>query len=133
LANEVNKGMSQKAKSGGTPSRAPIGYRNIQRPNEFGSLVRTVETDPERAPHIRWAFEAYATGDWTLTRMVAELELRGFTTVPTAKRPARPIRTNHLHMILTNPYYKGDVVWKGVRYDGRHSAMQPLGPECKPY
>lgn len=83
--------------------KAPIGYRKIQRPNEFGSLVGTVETDPERAAHIRWAFDAYATGEWTLTRMAAELDLRGFTTVPTAKRPARPIRTNRLHMILTNP------------------------------
>lgn len=123
LANEVNKGMSQKAKSGGTPTKAPIGYRNVQRPNEFGSLVRTVDIDPERVSLIRWIFTAYAAGDWTLTRMVAELELRGFSSVPTAKRPARPIRSNHLHMILTNPYYKGDIMWHGARYDGRHEPL----------
>ena len=27
--------------------------------------VRTVEVDPERAPLMRRAFDAYATGEWT--------------------------------------------------------------------
>ena len=31
-----------------------------------GREVRTVDLDPERAPLMRWAFEAYASGDWTL-------------------------------------------------------------------
>lgn len=30
LATEVKKGMSQKVKNGGTPTKAPIGYRNIR-------------------------------------------------------------------------------------------------------
>jgi site-specific DNA recombinase len=123
LANEVNKGMGQKAKSGGTPTRAPIGYRNVQRSGEFGTLVRTIDIDPVRADHIRWAFTAYATGEWTLLKMAAELEVRGLATVPTKSWPARPLRANYVQRVLTNPYYKGDITWHGVRYDGRHEAL----------
>ncbi|BAK37579.1 hypothetical protein MLP_45650 [Microlunatus phosphovorus NM-1] len=32
---------------------------------------------PERAEYIIWAFRAYATGKWSVTRLAAELEARG--------------------------------------------------------
>jgi site-specific DNA recombinase len=123
LANEVNKGMTQKAKSGGTPGKAPIGYRNVRTITAEGREARTVHVDPTRAPLITWAFDAYATGDWTLRRLTAELQTRGLTNPPTPKLPARPIRDNHLHKILTNPYYKGDVVWRGVQHTGQHTPI----------
>jgi DNA invertase Pin-like site-specific DNA recombinase len=49
LANEVIKGLKQKAKTGGTPGRVPPGYLNVIR-REAGRELRTVEVDPERAP-----------------------------------------------------------------------------------
>lgn len=70
LATEVAKGMTQKAKTGGTPGKAPLGYRNTRIINAEGCEVRTVELDPERAELIRWAFQAYAT-EWTLTSLLA--------------------------------------------------------------
>jgi DNA invertase Pin-like site-specific DNA recombinase len=48
LATEVHKGMSQKAKTGGTPGKAPVGYLNIVRRTIEGREERTVEVDPER-------------------------------------------------------------------------------------
>lgn len=123
LANEVVKGMEQKAKTGGTPGKVPLGYRNVRIVNEEGREVRTVDVDPERAELITWAFTAYATGDWTLKQMTAELERRGLRTRATPRSPARPIKWNSLHKILTTPYYKGEVTYRGVRYPGRH---QPL-------
>lgn len=123
LATEVLKGMEQKAKTGGTPGKAPLGYRNVRALNADGQEVRTVEVDPERGPLIAWAFQAYATGDWTLKRLTAALETRGLTTVPTRKRPAQPIKFNSLHRILTTPYYKGDVTYHGVNYPGRHRPL----------
>src|SRR5262249_45547142 len=60
LASEALKGMTQKAKDGGTPGRAPIGYLNTRRRIE-GREVRTVVVDPQRARLIQWAFEVYAT------------------------------------------------------------------------
>ncbi|MDQ1736463.1 MAG: site-specific recombinase [Pseudonocardiales bacterium] len=123
LATEVIKGMSQKVKTGGTPGKPPLGYRNVRAINGDGREVRTIELDPNRAELIRWAFQAYATGDWTLTGMVTELELRGLTNPPTPKFPVRPVKANHLYSILTHPYYKGEVVWRGARYPGRHAKL----------
>ncbi len=57
LAHEVIKGSVQKAKAGGTPGKAPLGYLNVRRV-ENGREVRTVEIDPERGPLMKWAFEA---------------------------------------------------------------------------
>jgi len=85
-----------------------------------GVEVRTVETDPDRAAHIRWAFDTYATGDWTLRQLATELEIRGLTQRPTAKRAARPLSPKELGKVLHNPYYKGTVTWKGVEFDGNH-------------
>ena len=127
LANEVVKGMEQKAKTGGTPGKAPLGYRNVRLVTDDGREVRTVDVDPERAPLITWAFEAYATGDWTLSRMAAELEHRGLRTRQTPKSPGRVLRQNSLHKILTTPYYMGEVTYRGARYPGRH---QPLVDEA---
>jgi site-specific DNA recombinase len=49
LANEVLKGITQKAKNGGTPGKAPLGYLNVRK-IESGREIRTVEIDPVRAP-----------------------------------------------------------------------------------
>ncbi|MFH5227301.1 recombinase family protein [Antrihabitans spumae] len=123
LAAEVNKGMEQKAKTGGTPGKAPLGYRNVGALNPEGREVRTVDVDPERGPLITWAFNAYATGDWTLRRLVDALEARGLQSRPTSKSPGQSLRINSLHKILTTPYYKGEVTYRGVRYPGRHQSL----------
>src|SRR5690625_7618986 len=49
LANEVSKGMSQKAMTGGTNGKAPIGYLNVSTRDELGRELRIVEPDPTRA------------------------------------------------------------------------------------
>lgn len=123
LAHEVVKGMEQKAKIGGTPGKAPLGYLNVRVTNNDGREVRTVVVDPERAPLITWAFKAYATGDWTLKQLADELERQGLTTRPTPRSPGRPIKFNSLHKILSTPYYKGEVTYRGVRYPGRHDPL----------
>jgi site-specific DNA recombinase len=123
LAHEVVKGMEQKAKIGGTPGKAPLGYRNVRVVSVEGHEVRTVVLDPDRAPLITWAFIAYATGDWTLKRLTAELERRGLTTRPTPRSPTRPLKYSSLHKILSTPYYKGEVTYRGVRYPGRHEPL----------
>lgn len=123
LANEVVKGMSQKAKTGGTTGKAPIGYSNRAIVNEEGREVRTVVIDETRAPLIRWAFTAYASGEFTITQLVAELTARGLTTPPTPKRAAHALKPPQLYSVLTNPYYLGIVKFRGVSYPGRHTPL----------
>jgi site-specific DNA recombinase len=125
LATEVVKGLSQKAAQGGTVTKAPIGYRNVGVRDEFGREIRTVEIDEERTPLIRWAFQVFASGDWTTSQLHQELVARGLTSAATPRRPSRPIAKSSVHRMLTNPYYKGSVRYQGVTYAGAHEAIVP--------
>jgi hypothetical protein len=49
---------------GGTPGKAPVGYRNIRYLDDNGREVRTVEVDPERARLVTLAFEMCATPEF---------------------------------------------------------------------
>ncbi len=122
LASEVNKGLIQKAKNGGTPVKAPIGYLNVRK-IEDGREVRTVEIDPERAPFVIWAFKTYATGEWTIRTLHAEVTKRGLLSKPTPKRPSRPLAQSAFNDMLKNPYYTGIVRYRGVEYQGRHEPL----------
>ena len=119
LANEVNKGLIQKAKSGGTPFRAPIGYMPV-RIWENGREIRTVGVDEERAPLVRQAFEMYATGEWTTRTLLKEMTEKGLLSRPTPKRPSQPITVSAFHNVLRNPYYAGIIEYRGVRSQGKH-------------
>ena len=123
LAAEVVKGMSQKARSGGTVGRAPLGYRNHRTTDAEGREMRTVIVDNERAPLVKRAFKMYATGDWTIATLVDYLNERGLTTVPSPRLPSKPITEGLLHKILINSYYKGQTKFQGVHYDGRHEPL----------
>jgi len=83
LSNEAKKGMGEKAKRGGTIGYAPVGYRNVSTRLADDSGVerdvKTVEVDPERAPHVIWAFQRYAEGDISITSLTAALAARGLT------------------------------------------------------
>jgi site-specific DNA recombinase len=91
LAAEAKKGLIQKANAGGTPTRAPLGYLNVRQLID-GREVRTVEVDPERAPHVRWAFAAYGSGAYTLDTLQATLAERGLIT-PVQRRAGRRNRS----------------------------------------
>src|SRR5437660_455956 len=68
LASEIRKGMDQKAKMGGWPTRAPIGYLNV-REKSAGRDIAKVVLDPERALPVREAFRLYATGEHSLPEL----------------------------------------------------------------
>ena len=123
LAQEVRKGMRQKVLQGGTPSRAPIGYLNVRRQTDDGQEFRTVVIDSERAPHVTWALEAYATGDWSVAQLVAELEKRGLRTRSTPAGPAGSPTVTSFHRVLTNPYYKGIVTMNSAQHAGLHEPL----------
>jgi site-specific DNA recombinase len=122
LGVEVLKGMVTKAKRGGTPYQAPIGYLNHR---EFtdGVEIRTVIIDPDRAPLVRWAFEQYVTGEWSVSRLADELNVRGLRTRPSRKRVAKEVTPSGVHHMLRNPYYIGVVPYQGVFHEGKHEAL----------
>jgi len=123
LANEVMKGMGEKARNGGTLGKAPLGYMNVRARDENGREIRTIALDEERAPLIRLAFTEYATGQWTTKRLAAHLHSHGLTTVPTARKPAKAVSGAQLHRMLRHPYYKGVISFQGVDYAGAHEPL----------
>lgn len=52
LVSEVVKGTEQKVLAGGTPPRAPIGYRNVGKIVGYCFEERSVEPDANRVEHI---------------------------------------------------------------------------------
>ena len=123
LANEVIKGMGEKARNGGTLGKAPLGYVNVRGRDEHGREIRTVELDQQRAPLLRLAFSEYATGNWTVSQLAKHLAGLGLDVPATPSKPARPITKGRLHTLLRHPYYKGVVQFQGVEYAGKHEPL----------
>ena len=123
LAAESRKGMLQKVKSGGTPGKAPFGYTNTRLRSPEGREVRTVEVDAERSEAVRWLYQAYATGEWTMSMLRDELDRQCITARATPKFPARPLAISQIERILKNRYYLGEVCYENVWYPGRHDPI----------
>ncbi len=121
LSQEIKKGIDQKASQGGWPTIAPIGYRNVRREGGGRRGEALLERD-QRAPLVTWAFDRYATGSWTLARLAEALAEKGLRN----RRGSAP-GVSAVHRMLRNPVYAGVVRWKGVEYEGRHTALVPRG------
>src|SRR6266511_1829041 len=121
LAGEIRKGMTQKAKVGGWPTKAPIGYLNV-REKIAGKEIAKVVLDPERALLVREAFRLYATGESSLPELQAAMHAKGLTS-PYAAKSGEPVAVSKLAEMLANPFYVGTVAWNGVRYPGQHKAL----------
>ena len=90
LSAEAKKGMAQKAKNGGTHGVAPMGYVNTLTRVE-GYEIKGVAVDPDRAPHVTWAFSAYASGDWSVSSIQEALVERGLKARVTRKYRGKPL------------------------------------------
>lgn len=109
LSEETSKGMMEKAAQGHWPTTAPYGYRN-------NKMTRLVELDPEKALYVKRAFELYGTGEYSIQRLIKILAEEGFQFRPSQAKPA----TSNMHHILTNTFYTGHFVYKGVSRIGHH-------------
>jgi hypothetical protein len=123
LASEIRKGMTQKAKMGGWPTRAPVGYLNV-RDKTAGKEIAKVILDPERASLVREAFRLYSTGEYSILELQATMHAKGLTS-PDARRAGAPISASKLAEMLANPFYAGVVEWGGVQYEGQHNLLVP--------
>ncbi len=122
LAAEVLKGTTEKARRGGAPFRAPIGYRNVRETFD-GREIRTIAIDEVRGPLIKEAFELYASGEYSLLELASIMEAKGLRTPKTPSRPPGVVAANRLNTILRNPFYVGIVSYRGESHPGRHEAL----------
>jgi hypothetical protein len=116
-------GMARKHTDGGTVGKAPIGYLNTAERVE-GREIRIVTVDPERAPLVKLAFDAFATGNYSISSLCELLDEAGLRTPPTAKRAPAPLSRANVHYMLRREYYIGVVTWCGAKNpDCRHEAL----------
>ena len=122
-AEKVKMGLRRKHSQGGTPGRAPIGYRNVRK-RELGRDIRTVEIDEERAPLVQMAFRCYASGEYSITAITELLDAAGLRTPMTAKRPPAALARSAVHRMLKDDYYIGVVTFEGAKNpDGLHPPL----------
>jgi site-specific DNA recombinase len=123
LASEVRKGMGQKAKLGGYPHKAPLGYLNVREPIG-GRQVAHIVPDPERAPLVRAAFELYASEEWTVERLAHEMADRGLRNRGRSGHyAAKAVTVSGLARLLAHRAYVGIVEWDGIEYEGGHDPL----------
>lgn len=119
---DVKVKMAHKVEQGGSVGRAKLGYLNVRK--DFGGrLVNTIDVDPVRAPLVAWAFEQYATGQYSISQLRDLMEEQGLTTRASPSRAERPVSNSRLAGILRDPYYTGVNRYKGKLYVGRHEAI----------
>lgn len=103
LSEEVRKGQKEKLSQGWLPRTAPLGYKTI---GEEGQKIHIV--DEEKAPYITQAFELYATGNYSLNKLVDVLYKKGLRS-----KNGKKVGKSMLHTYLRNPFYKGYNQWNG--------------------
>ncbi len=114
LSEETKKGMLEKAEQGIFPTKAPLGYINVECDGK-----RIIQPDPERAPLVRKLFEWYATGSYSLTELTRMAHAEGFV----YRRSGDKIPKSAVHMILSSIVYTGDFMWGGKLYHGSHNPI----------
>ncbi|MCW5950925.1 MAG: hypothetical protein KIT69_01505 [Propionibacteriaceae bacterium] len=124
---EVSKAWaSRRPATGGTNGKAPVGYLNVTKRDELGREAPSNST-PRSAPLVKWAFEAYATGNH-----FDQHAARGTVDRPRTdhrallKRPGRSPALSTIQKMLC-ARTKGNVLFRGATYDGLHEPLVAPG------
>ena len=108
LSEECSKGLRKKAELGLYPSWAPLGYVNRE---------KGIAPDPDRAPLILRMFEMRAAGA-TLDQVWEMTKREGLR-----NRGGSILQRSHVSKMLVNPIYRGDFIWGGKQYEGKHEPI----------
>jgi len=103
-------GMTQAAKLGRFPFKAPVGYINVSQSKGHNLIL-----DPDRAPLVAKAFELFATGSYNRAEVLEKVTSLGLRT-----QKGQPLSDSTFHRLLENPIYAGLVVipkWN-LRFEG---------------
>ena len=104
--------MRAKAQSGTMPGRAPVGYRNVERGG-----FKSIEPDPATHWQVAALFALVNDG---LSIRKADLHACG---LGLRSRNGKVMSVSALHAILTNPFYRGCLRYKGELLPGRHKPL----------
>jgi site-specific DNA recombinase len=124
----VRGGLYQKAKSGGSYGGSRLGYIRTLVELPDGRQVSAPIPDPARHHFVTYAFQLYATGEYSLSQLSDELYYLGLRSRKTKRYAEGEVGPTALQRMLRNPYYTGQIVYKrGTKdqqtFPGRHEAL----------
>lgn len=108
LAQEVRRGMEEKAKRGGYQATTPLGY---VRP--VGSEYPVIEE--KEAAIVRHVFSSYLKGS-DFSSIARKLNEKGYTT-----KRGNPFELRTIKYILANPFYTGKIRWNRAPHGSYHN------------
>jgi site-specific DNA recombinase len=115
LAEEATKGMKEKASQGIWPTKAPLGYRNVLRPDG----KKGIDVDPDAAPMVTKVFEEAATGN----RSIEDLAVMANEAGLRMRKSGNIIHKSTLHRVLRSPFYMGEYQWHDEWIVGTHKPL----------
>lgn len=98
--------------NGDYPNKAPYGFRNM-------GPKKGIEIVPDEAKKVKWLYQKYAGGEYSLTRLQKTFNDAGFTYKPDKKEIAR----SSLDRMLKNPIYYGVMRIKGDILPANHDGI----------
>ena len=111
LSENIKRGHRNKLKDGIWPRNAPLGYLNDKE-------NKVIIPDPERSPYIVKAFEAYASGKYTLRQIRDLITELGFRS-----QREQVLSISNIHDILRNPIFCGLLRYGGEIHEGKHKPI----------
>ena len=111
LSENIKRGHRQKLKNGLWPQMAPLGYLNDKE-------TKLIYVDKEKSPFIKKAFEAYATGNYTLKNLRKIINGLGLV-----GKKGKMLSVSNYQYLLQNPFYHGLIRYGGEFYEGKHKPI----------
>lgn len=120
ISDNVKRRQEQKIHDGEFPSKAPIGYKNINITDDNGNIIKKdIVPDPVRSKYIVKAYEMRLEGKSfrTIAHQLKEDGLRANT------KQQGIVSQSQIMTMLTNPFYHGVMRYNGKEYPHKY---QPL-------
>ena len=110
LSENIKRGHRNKVKDGIWPQNAPLGYLNVK----GGGII----PNPELSPLIKKAFEAYATGNFTLRQIRDK-----FNSLGLKGKSEGELAVSNYQKLLKNQIFVGLIKYNGEIYEGKHEPI----------
>ena len=116
----IRANLQKKVEGGGYPNLAPIGYKNVRLEAKPGQRRgdAVIVPDEVQGPMVSEAFSLYASGEWSITTLMEEMNRRGLR-----NKQGRLVSRDTFHKMLRSPAYVGLIPYQGAVYDGSHDPI----------
>jgi len=124
ISDNTRRAFEQKRRNGEWTGKAPIGYINII--DDRGQ--KDIVPDPERAHLIRKMFELYATGNYSLKKVLKEITVIGLLS-----QDGKRLAPSMIEHILKNPFYYGEARSRRGIYPHKYAPLitKQLWDQCQ--